>query len=136
MSNIFRIAQMDNLINKSYKYAIVGVSEDKEKWGRKLFDKMLALGFRVFPVNPKYNQIDENKCYPSLDEVPEKVDVLVLVVPPMVGVEAVKKAVKLNIPKVWMQPGSESEEAIQICNENNVEYTIACFVVDGLKTNW
>jgi uncharacterized protein len=127
---------MNNLIDKAYNYAIVGVSEDRDKWGRKLFDKMTELGFKTYPVNPKYEMIGNFTCYPSLNQIPEKIDVLIVVVPPVVGVEAVKKAVELGIPKVWMQPGSESDEAIALCRENNLEYVIACFVVDGLRTNW
>ena len=127
---------MNNLIDKAYKYAIVGVSEDKGKWGRKLFDKMTMLGFEVYPVNPKYEKIDNFTCYPSLDQISAEIDVLIVVVPPVVGVEVVKKAVELGIAKVWMQPGSESDEAIKLCNQHGIEFVTACFVVDGLKTNW
>jgi uncharacterized protein len=127
---------MDNLINKSYKYAIVGVSEDKGKWGRKLFDRMSELGFEVYPVNPKYPVIGEDKCYSKIADIPFQIDVLVCVVPPVVTENYVQEAGLLGIPKVWMQPGSESERAMEICKEFNIECVVACFVVDGLHTTW
>jgi len=127
---------MENLINKHFHYAIVGVSEDKEKWGRKLYDNMKQLGYKVTPVNPKYIEISGDRCYGLLKDISEPIDVLVTVVPPHVTERYVQEAINLEINKVWMQPGSESDTAIKLCKDNNIEPIVACFIVDGLKTHW
>lgn len=114
--------------------AVVGVSEDKTKFGRRVFDKLVALGFEVYPINPKHSHIDGFKCYPSLSALPKKPDLVLTVVPPTVTEKVVQECKQLGISSVWMQPGSESEQAIKFCKENGISVThSACFVVDGLK---
>jgi len=53
--------------------------------------------------------------------LPEKPDVVNLVVQPRVTEEVVKECKRLGIKKVWMQPGSESKKAVNFCLENNIE---------------
>jgi len=53
--------------------------------------------------------------------LPVKPDVIDLVVPPKVPEHVVKTCKKLGIKKVWMQPGSESETAINFCRENGMD---------------
>jgi len=77
--------------------------------------------YRVYPINPNSDEILGDKCYHSLKELPEKPDVVDIVVPPNITKEVVKECRKLGIKRVWMQPGSESEKAINFCKENNIK---------------
>jgi predicted CoA-binding protein len=61
-----------------------------------------------------------DKCYPSLENLPVKPNVVDVVVPPKVTEHTVEICKKLGIMKVWMQPGSESEKAIKFCEKNNI----------------
>ncbi|NOX71295.1 MAG: CoA-binding protein [Candidatus Micrarchaeota archaeon] len=124
-------------LDRSNKIALVGASANPEKWGYKLYKKLKNAGFSVFPINPKKPVIDGDESFPSLDELPEKPDVVITVVPPHVTEQVVKKCKELGIGKVWMQPGSESDEAIRFCEENGID-TIhhACFVVDGMNESF
>ena len=121
-------------LDKENVFAVVGVSKDKDKYGYKVFKHLLSEGFKVYGVNPKYEDIDGEKIYPSLVDIPEKVDVAVLIVPPKVSYKIIEQARSLGINKVWFQPGSESKEAIDLCSSYNIrEVHNACIVVDGLK---
>jgi len=71
-------------------------------------------------VNPNADEILGDKCYPSLEALPTKPNVVDLVVPPKVTERVVEICRKLGIRKVWMQPGSESERAINFCRENDI----------------
>jgi len=62
-----------------------------------------------------------DRCYPSLEALPVKPDVVNVVVPPIVTEAVVKVCKKLGVKKVWMQPGSESEAAINFCRKNGIE---------------
>jgi hypothetical protein len=62
-----------------------------------------------------------DKCYPSLEALPRKPDVVDIVVPPKATEEVVKTCKKLGIKKVWMQPGSESQAAIDYCRKNGID---------------
>ncbi len=108
-------------INKDNVFAVVGVSKDKSKYGRKVFDDLKKYKFKVYPVNPKVEFISENKCYATLKELPIKPDVVSFVVPPQVVETLIIKCKELGINKVWLQPGSESEKVINYCKDNNIE---------------
>lgn len=125
---------MRNIIQPNNVYAVIGVSQNKQKWGYKVYKKLLNNGFTVFPVNPNYKDIDGKAVYPDLASLPQVPDVVSTVVPPAITERIVKQAKQLGIKRVWMQPGSESEKAIQFCEEHNIEVIHnACIVQDGLK---
>jgi len=102
-------------------FAVVGVSRDKRKYGYRVYKNLKKAGYKVFPVNPNAKEIEGEKCYSSLSYLPEKPDVVIFVVQPRVTEEVVKECKKLGIKRVWMQPGSESEKAVNFCTENNIE---------------
>ncbi|MCD6227170.1 CoA-binding protein [Candidatus Micrarchaeota archaeon] len=126
--------KMIDFLNSKYVYAVVGVSHDNTKWGAKVYLALKSAGFNVYPINPKHATVHGDKCYNGLESLPVKPDVVITVVPPNITEHIVKKCKELGITKVWMQPGSESDDAITFCNDNNIEVMYnACFVVDGLK---
>jgi predicted CoA-binding protein len=99
-------------ILNSRTFAVVGASRDPEKYGYKVYKRLKAAGYTVYPVNPNADEIDGDPVYPLLDNVPEKIDCVVTVVPPDVTFDIVRQAGALRVPFVWMQPGSESTPAI------------------------
>jgi len=108
-------------LRKENIFAVVGVSRDKKKYGYKVYKNLKEAGYKVCPINPNANEIDGEKCYSGLSKLPEKPDVVNLVVQPRVTEEVVKECKRLGIKKVWMQPGSESKKAVNFCLENNIE---------------
>lgn len=101
--------------------AIVGVSRSGKRFGYTLFKDLKTKGYNVYPVNPNAALIDDEKCYPSLLALRGKVGAAVLVVPPFATKEVVRDAYSAGINKVWMQLGSESEEAITFCEESGID---------------
>lgn len=94
-------------------WAVVGVSSDPEKYGNKVYFKLKKAGYNVFAINPKLDQISGDLCYSNLSALPLVPDAISVVVPPKVTEEIIDDCAKLGIQRVWMQPGSESEKAIQ-----------------------
>ncbi len=111
---------IDDFLEKKNVFAVIGVSRDVTKYGRKVFDDLRGSGFKVFPLNPKADIIDGQKCYASLEDLPVIPDVVVFVVPPVVGEKLVIKCKKLGIKNIWLQPGSESETLIKYCSDNSI----------------
>lgn len=127
----------DDFLNKSNRMAVVGASREKEKFGYKIYAVLKKQGFVVYPINPKADSIDGDKCYASLSDLPEKPDVVITVVPPKITEQVVVEAARLGIKKIWMQPGSESEKAIAFCKEKGMEVIAnVCFIVDGLRLDF
>ncbi len=111
----------EKFLDKSNIIAVVGASRDPEKYGHKIYKDLRDEGFDVYPVNPKADEILSDKAYSTLDDLPEKPDVVDMVIPPKIGINVVKKCSELGIDKVWLQPGSESEEIINYCQENDIK---------------
>jgi predicted CoA-binding protein len=112
---------IEAFLEKSNVFAVVGASRDQNKYGHQVYRDLRAAGYTVYPVNPNSDEILGDKCYPSLESLPELPQVVDLVVPPKVTNQIVKDCKKLGIEKLWMQPGSESENALNFCKENNIE---------------
>ncbi|HIC92767.1 MAG TPA: CoA-binding protein [Anaerolineae bacterium] len=102
-------------------WAVVGASLNPEKYGHKIFRSLRAAGYTVYGVNPKGGEIEGQRLYPSLADLPEKPAVVDIVVPPRVTEEIVRQCAEQGLERVWMQPGSESEEAIRFCQEKGIK---------------
>ena len=50
----------------SKKFAIVGATDDTSKYGNTIFKNLKKRGYEVFPVNPRLDELEGNKCYHSL----------------------------------------------------------------------
>ena len=106
--------EIKDFINKDFNYAIVGATANKNKYGYKVFVDLKNKGFKVVPVNPKYEEVAGAPCSPDLISLEERPDVVVLIV----GQENAKKVVKecrdLNLNRLWFQPGSEFRDAMNM----------------------
>ena len=112
-------AAVDDFVSQK-TLAIVGVSRDPKKFGSMVFRELKTKGYRVFPVNRNLESMDGDKCFASLSALPEKVDGVVVVVPPKETEQVVREADAAGIRRVWMQQGAQSDAAIQYCKEHNI----------------
>ena len=101
--------------------AVVGVSRNKVKFGNVIYKTLKEKGYHVFPINPNAESILGDRCYPNLTSLPEKVDGVVVVVPPAQTEQVVKDAKSAGIQRVWMQHGAASAAAIRFCQENGLQ---------------
>ncbi|MEE9550015.1 MAG: CoA-binding protein, partial [Candidatus Binatia bacterium] len=62
---------------------ILGASSDPNKVSGRPLSYMLRFGYpgKIYPINPKYEEISGVKCYPSLKEVPGEIDTLIVIIP-------------------------------------------------------
>jgi hypothetical protein len=100
--------------------AVVGVSRSGRKFGNTILNTLKSKGYRVIPVNRTAGTIAGERCYPDLRSIPAPVDGVVTVVPPAETAQVVRDAVAAGITRVWMQQGSESEEAVRVCRDNGI----------------
>jgi len=67
---------------KQRKFAVVGATDNPEKYGNQIVKNLKNRGYEVYPVNPRLKELEGFRCYPSLADIPVKVDVVDFVVPP------------------------------------------------------
>ena len=94
------------------KWAVIGFTDDKNKYGYKIFNKLRDKGYTTYGVNPKYDEIDGIKVYNSIKDVPEKVDCISMVVNTKLSLKALDDIAELGIKYVWFQPGTFDENVI------------------------
>lgn len=114
-----------------FRYAVVGVSLDPQKYGNRIFKDLLANGFKAEGINPKGGELYSHHIYTNLSELPFVPDIVITVVPPLITLEIIKQCKNLKIKEVWMQPGSDSEEAIKLARELGIRPTAACFMTSN-----
>jgi len=125
---------INEFLDKRNVFAVIGVSNNKEKYGNKIYFDLKQAGYTAYPINPNVSEVSGERCYSKLIDLPLKPDVVDIVVPPKITEKVVKECKDLKINKVWMQPGSESEEAIMFCRENDIKVLFGvCVMLERRK---
>jgi uncharacterized protein len=116
-------------------WAVVGASQDRKKFGYRVFHSLRQAGYTVYPVNPKGGELEGVTVYPTLADLPELPEVVNMVVPPEVTEQVVEEAHRLGLARIWMQPGAESAKAIAYCHAHGMQVIQqACAMV--YKRSW
>lgn len=110
-------------------WAVVGANTDREKYGNMIYRKLLGRGYTVYPVNPNYGEIEGNACYKDLASLPEKPDVIDMVVSPKRGRAVLEEAARLGISNIWFQPGTHDEELLEYADSLGLTHAEACVLV-------
>lgn len=114
---------MDPRIEKfleSPAFGVAGASTDRNKYGNKVLRCYLQNDRKVVPVNPKADEIEGITCVDSVKSLPAEVKSLSIVTPPQITEKVVEEAVEKEIENVWMQPGSQSDKAVRLCRDNDI----------------
>jgi predicted CoA-binding protein len=115
---------LKQFINKDFIYAIVGATNNQEKYGYKVLVDLKDKGYKVVPVNPKYLEVAGLTCYPDLITLDERPDVVVLVVGEENAPKVVQNCVDLALTKIWFQPGSEYDQAVSLAKSAGLDMVI------------
>jgi len=91
--------------------AVIGASKVRGKAGNEILVNMLANGYggKIFPINPKEEEIMGFKSYPSVREIPEAVDLAVFIVPAEKTLEPLRECAEKRIPAVVISSGGYAE---------------------------
>lgn len=98
-------------------WAVVGVTEKKDRYGYKIWRILEKFNYKVYGVNPNYNEIEGEKIYHKLGDIGEKIDVVDMVVPARVSINILDEIKDLGIEYIWFQPGSFNDEVIKKAND-------------------
>lgn len=102
------------------RFAVVGASNDKHKYGAKVLRCYRQNDREVYPVHPRETQIQGLDAHPSLASLPVPVLAASVITPPAVTEKVVEDAIEAGVQFLWMQPGAESEAAIDKAEEAGI----------------
>ncbi|EYE89605.1 CoA-binding protein [Fervidicella metallireducens AeB] len=94
-------------------WAVVGSVSNKEKFAYKIYNFLKKKGYKVYAVDPSGKDVDGEKSYKTLSEVPETIEAVDMVINPVKGLDFLDEANRLGIKYIWFQPGAENSELIE-----------------------
>ncbi|CAM2839862.1 CoA-binding protein [Legionella steigerwaltii] len=105
---------------QSKAFAVIGASSNRAKFGNKVLRCYQQNDKKVYPVNPQETQIEGLSVISSVRDLPDEVESISIITPPTVTEKIVEEAIQKGIKNIWMQPGAESEKAIQNCKQHKI----------------
>ena len=102
------------------RFAVVGASRDRSKYGNKVLRAYQQNDRPVDPINPNADQVEGLTAYPDLASLPQPVHGISIITPPEVTERIIEDAATVGVQHVWMQPGAESEVAVQKARDHGI----------------
>jgi uncharacterized protein len=103
------------------RFAIAGVSRNPKKFGRMVYNDLRKFGYTLYPVNPNLQEIEGEKVYPTVGELPDDVKHLFIATARKDTDAVLQQAIQKGITHVWIQQMSETPESMKIAAESNVQ---------------
>src|SRR4051812_38809743 len=104
---------ISDLLKRAQVIAVVGLSNSPLRPSHGVSAYMQTHGYRIIPVNPQIHEALGEKAYPSLLDIPGKIDIVDIFRRPEFVEEIVDQAIQLKVPAVWMQEDVVHERAAE-----------------------
>lgn len=112
--------------------AVVGATDAPGKFGGRIYRDLKSKGYRVGAVNPGRETVDGDEAYASLADLPERPDIVNIVVPPQRTMRVLDAAAKIENAAVWIQPGAADAMVRAKVDELGIPALIdACIMVEA-----
>jgi predicted CoA-binding protein len=108
------------LLDQARTIAMVGASSNPERESHLIFKRLLSVGYHVIPVNPNETEVLGQKSYATLEEIPERVDIVDVFRKSEETPAIAESAVKTGAKTLWLQQGVANAEAARIATEGGL----------------
>ncbi|MBL8821304.1 MAG: CoA-binding protein [Planctomycetia bacterium] len=99
------------LLQNTRTIAVVGMSDKPHRASHHVAAYMKAQGYRIIPVNPTLTSVLGERCYPTLRDIPEPVDMVDVFRKSDAVPSIVDDAIAIGAKSVWMQEGVIHQDA-------------------------
>jgi len=103
--------ELKTLLTNSKTIAVIGASPKPWRDSGAIAGFLAKQGYTVFPVNPKYEEINGVKSYPDLKSIPVPIDIVDIFRNPDEVEPVIDEAIAIGAKAVWMQFGVVNEAA-------------------------
>ena len=100
-------------------FGVAGASSNREKYGNKVLRAYLQNGHSAIPIHPVESEVEGQRAYPDLASAPG-IESLSIITPPAVTEKIVEDAIQAGVRHLWMQPGAESQTAIDRARDSGL----------------
>ena len=120
-----------------FSVALFWASAREESLALKLQNRLQKEWIQIFPINPRYPEINWVVCYPSFEEVDKQghsVDLFVFMTNPQLTLDLLKNNLKFWVKKVWFQPWTFDDKVLEFCREHGLDFnTEHCMIIAPLS---
>lgn len=106
------------------RIAVAGVSRDTRQPANLIYRRLRASRHHVFAVNPNADEVEGDRCYASVVDIPAAVNGVVVVTPPGAAAGVVEDCAAAGVPRVWIHrglgPGSLTDAAVAACRAHGI----------------
>ena len=103
------------------KVAVIGMSKNSSKAAHYVPKYLVDNGYDVIPVNPTTDKILEKKCYSSISEVDEEIDIIDIFRPSDQVLPFIQEAIKKKPKVIWLQEGIHNLEAEALATQAGIK---------------
>ena len=114
--------------------AVVGASNDRNKFGNKALRAFQAEGHTVIPINPNEREVEGITTYGSVLDVPGEIDMATVYVQPEIAERLLDEFERKRIPEIWVNPGAESDTLLAEARRRKLNVINACSII-GIGRN-
>jgi uncharacterized protein len=100
-----------DLLRMAHTIAVVGLSNKRWRPSYGVSEYMQRAGYRIIPVNPALSEALGEKCYPDVEAVPERIDIVNIFRRSELVAPIVEAAIRIGAKAIWMQEGVVNEKA-------------------------
>ncbi|MEK0327846.1 MAG: CoA-binding protein, partial [Nitrosopumilus sp.] len=101
--------------------AVIGMSKHQEKAAHYVPKYLSQNGYNIIPVNPTADEILDKKCYPSVEDIPEPIDIVDVFRPSDQVLPVVQQAIKKKPKVIWLQEGIHNAEAEDLARKEGIQ---------------
>ena len=112
----------EEILRSAQTIAVVGASPDPSRTSHRVMRYLQRVGYRCIPVNPNADDVLGERCYPSLADLPEPVDLVDVFRRAEYCADVAREAAAIGAPALWLQLGLRSAEARDVAEEAGMEY--------------
>jgi predicted CoA-binding protein len=117
-----RVRTAAQILAESTTIAVVGASRDPGKEAHAVPRQIMRFGWHIIPVNPYADELFGVRCYPTLADIPEHVDLVNVFRPSADTPPIARQAVEIGANALWLQQGIASAEARAIAIAGGLDY--------------
>lgn len=111
------VAELRRILTENSSIAVVGLSANESRPSFFAAKYMLDHGYKVIPVNPRYEEVLGQTCYPDLESIPCQVDIVDVFQRADRVIPTVDSAIKIGAKILWMQLGVINHEAADLATQ-------------------
>lgn len=113
--------ELKAILGEAKTVAVVGLSSNSRRPSNEVARYLQRKGYRIIPVNPTETEVLGEKAYPSLLDVPEKIDAVDVFRRPEETPEVARQAVQVGAKVLWLQTDIINDEARRIAEDAGLD---------------